>query len=190
MKSHSEMLSLGVAKIKQVYSKVVKKKIWSILICSQSKALSSVAFVNFLYAHWSSIYDFGPLLQEENSISSLHSEPRKELIEQRTVRSGCLFFQLPAAPAPNKAVVLQRPKGCVHPHPAAPDPSCLKRRGAGRLVPSCSGNADLPWGATTCAGVGRTLVWSRRQPSKSGVPRRGRSCSRVSNEYHVTCFFS
>lgn len=106
------------------------------MICSQSKALSFVAFVNFLYAHWSSIYHFVPLLQEENSISSLHSEPRKELIEQRTVRDGCLFFQLPAAPAPNKAVTLQRLKDSVHTHPAAPNLSCLKRTGAGRLVPS------------------------------------------------------
>ena len=110
-----------------------------------------MAFVNFLCAHWSSVYHFGPLLQE-NSISSLHSEPRKELIEQRTVRSGRLFFQPPAAPAPNKAVALQRPKGCVHTHPAAPRLSCLRRMGAGRLVPSCTGKADQPW--TTCAGAG------------------------------------
>ena len=135
MKSHFKMLSPGVAEIKQVYSKVVKRKIQNTLICSQSKALSSVAFVNFLYVHWSHVYHFGPFLHGDNSISSLHWTQEGAHWTEKRQR---MMFMLPAPnwplfslAAPNKAVVLQKPKGCVHTHPATLQPSCLRRTGAG-----------------------------------------------------------
>lgn len=135
MKSRLKMLSPGIAEIKQVYWKVVKRKIQSTLICSQSKALSSVAFVNFLYVHWSHIYHFGPFLHGNNSISSPHwTREGAHWTEKR--QSMMLILPAPnCAPfslaAPNKAVVLQKPKGCVHTHPATLHPSCLRRMGAG-----------------------------------------------------------
>lgn len=88
------------------------------------------------------------LFSMEIIVSTLHSEPRKVLIEQEMGREGCLFYPAPivrnsiccSLARPNKTAGLQKQKGFRHTHPAALLPAlpALKRTGPGWLGPSCT----------------------------------------------------
>lgn len=161
MKSHSEMLSLGVAKIKQVYSKVVIKRYeapWFVV----SLRLSPLWHLLIFYMLIDPVSIILVLCSKRRIVSALstlspgRSSLNRELSEVDAYSSSSPLHQRLTKQS------LFRGWRTVCTHTQLPQPVLPKEDGSGEAGPFCSGNADVSWGATTCAAVGRTPVWSRR----------------------------